>query len=568
MHRDLRGVRVAMIGVSACAMVLALLGGLAAQTPGTAPPPAKTAACPGDNGGLSLSPGFCATVFADNLGHVRHLVVAPDGTVYVNTWSGRYFKCTPAARRFLSRPEGHQGRRPRRRRPALRRDAAIGRHRRHRHRTLQRRAVRRGERPHPALCPRPGRACRPRTPTVVVSGLPLTGDHPMHPFVIDAQGNLFVDLGSATNSCQSENRIAASPGIEPCTETRDARRHLALRRQQDRPGLLAGGALRHGPAQRRRPRLRRGRPPVRHPARPRPALPELAAPLHRRAGRGAAGRGARAAHGGRRLRLAGMLLRPVSEEARARAGIWRRRRQDGRPLRAAHRAPVAAFPGHWAPNDARDLSRHQVSGRPIAAAPSSPSTAPGIARPCPQGGYNVVFQPLADGKASGPLRRLRRRLRRPIQGAGRAAFRPSGLAVGPDGALYVGRRRAWPDLARHLQRQRRRQGRASGGNARANALRRRKPFRRPRACIPTPAARRRPADTAGRDAGAGGARRPHLPRRGRATAPAAAAMARTPAAARSGRRSTRHTGCGATAAWRVSATSSPRACPSPSATRA
>jgi hypothetical protein len=38
-----------------------------------------------------LAPGFCATVFADNIGHARHLVVAPNGVVYVNTWSGRYY---------------------------------------------------------------------------------------------------------------------------------------------------------------------------------------------------------------------------------------------------------------------------------------------------------------------------------------------------------------------------------------------------------------------------------------------------------------------------------------------
>lgn len=47
--------------------------------------------CAGDNGGLSLSPGFCATVFAENIGHARHLVVAPNGVVYVNTWSGPYY---------------------------------------------------------------------------------------------------------------------------------------------------------------------------------------------------------------------------------------------------------------------------------------------------------------------------------------------------------------------------------------------------------------------------------------------------------------------------------------------
>src|SRR6476620_1344222 len=40
---------------------------------------------------LSLPSGFCATVFADKVGHARQLVVAPDNTVYVNTWSGVYY---------------------------------------------------------------------------------------------------------------------------------------------------------------------------------------------------------------------------------------------------------------------------------------------------------------------------------------------------------------------------------------------------------------------------------------------------------------------------------------------
>ncbi len=66
-------------------------GGIAAR--GDAP--AQQSACRGDNGGLTLSPGFCATIFADNLGHVRHLVAAPDGTLYANTWSGRYFPNAP-----------------------------------------------------------------------------------------------------------------------------------------------------------------------------------------------------------------------------------------------------------------------------------------------------------------------------------------------------------------------------------------------------------------------------------------------------------------------------------------
>jgi len=61
----------------------------AREAPTTAP--TSTEACAEDNGGLTLPPGFCATVFADHLSHARHLVVAPNGVVYVNTWSGRYY---------------------------------------------------------------------------------------------------------------------------------------------------------------------------------------------------------------------------------------------------------------------------------------------------------------------------------------------------------------------------------------------------------------------------------------------------------------------------------------------
>src|SRR5579871_4428890 len=44
-----------------------------------------------DDSGLKLPPGFCATIFADGIGHARHLVVAANGVVYVNTWSGSYY---------------------------------------------------------------------------------------------------------------------------------------------------------------------------------------------------------------------------------------------------------------------------------------------------------------------------------------------------------------------------------------------------------------------------------------------------------------------------------------------
>src|SRR5580693_1676534 len=63
-------------------------------------PPSQ--ACQNDDSGLKLPAGFCATVFADGVGHARHMVVAPSGVVYVNTWSGRYYgNDTPHAGGFL-----------------------------------------------------------------------------------------------------------------------------------------------------------------------------------------------------------------------------------------------------------------------------------------------------------------------------------------------------------------------------------------------------------------------------------------------------------------------------------
>src|SRR6478735_6504382 len=53
---------------------------------------AQTNSCGGDNGGITLSPGFCATIFADNLGHARQMVFGPNGVLYLNTWSGRSYQ--------------------------------------------------------------------------------------------------------------------------------------------------------------------------------------------------------------------------------------------------------------------------------------------------------------------------------------------------------------------------------------------------------------------------------------------------------------------------------------------
>jgi hypothetical protein len=75
------------------ALTVVCLGSLLAPAHDRSHPAAeaKSQACPNDDTGLQLPAGFCATVLADNIGHVRHMVVTPSGILYANTWSGRYY---------------------------------------------------------------------------------------------------------------------------------------------------------------------------------------------------------------------------------------------------------------------------------------------------------------------------------------------------------------------------------------------------------------------------------------------------------------------------------------------
>ena len=67
---------------------------------------------------------------------------------------------------------------------------------------------------------------------------------------------------------------------------------------------------------------------------------------------------------------------------------------------AGKQGPVAAFPAHWAPNDMEiylsDLFPKAYQGGAFIAFHGSWNRAP-----APQDGFNVVFQPLKDGKADG-----------------------------------------------------------------------------------------------------------------------------------------------------------------------
>ncbi|HEX4367637.1 MAG TPA: PQQ-dependent sugar dehydrogenase, partial [Rhodopila sp.] len=415
----------------------AILAGLmlmAWQSPGVAQ--SAAGGCAGDNGGITLSPGFCASVFADKLGHPRHMAVAPDGVVYVNTWSGRYYhNDKPPAGGFLIalRDTKHDGRADEvvRFGPT----AADGDHggtgiaiyKNYVYAETNDRIVR---------YPLPAGGIAPTGKAeTVVSGLPLTGDHPMHPIAIDKQGNMYVDLGSATNSCQPQNRIPKVPGVQPCTEkeTRAGTWRFDANRLDQRfsPAERFSTGLRNGEGisfdsagrifatQHGRDQLYENWPAFYTPAEganePAEELVELR--------RGADFGWPECYYDYDRKKL--VLAPEYGGDGGKTVGVC-----------AQRQAPVAAFPAHWAPND---MLIYEGSQFPAAykdgafiAFHGSWNRAPG-----PQGGYNVVFQPLADGKASGPFVVFADGFAGAIKEPGQAAHRPTGLAVGPDGSLYI-----------------------------------------------------------------------------------------------------------------------------------
>ena len=64
----------------------------------------------------------------------------------------------------------------------------------------------------------PGELVPQATPDTIVAGLRIEGSHPMHPFAIDSNGNLLVNSGSKSNSCQVKDRELESPGRRPCDD--------------------------------------------------------------------------------------------------------------------------------------------------------------------------------------------------------------------------------------------------------------------------------------------------------------------------------------------------------------
>jgi glucose/arabinose dehydrogenase/cytochrome c5 len=407
-----------------------------AQSPFTALAAAGSAACPNDDSGLKLPPGFCATIFADAIGHARHMAVMPDGVVYVNTWSGEYYgNDKPHEGGFLVALQDKSG--------AGKADVqerfgetvqsgghggtGIGLYHDSLYAEINDRIVRYAL---PA-----GSVVPQDAATTIVSGLPLTGDHPMHPFIIDAQGSIYVDVASATNSCQLKNRTLQSPGADPCTEleTRagvwryDANKsdqHFSSAERfatgiRNAEGFAIDSSGRMFATQHGRDQLRSNWPALYKPEQEATQPAEELLLLREGGDYG----WPECYYDGVQQKL--VLAPEYGGDGGKKIGVC-----------AQKTAPVAAFPAHWAPNamvyyGAQQFPKRYQGGVFIAFHGSWNRA------PYPQGGYNVVYQPLAGEHAGGSCEIFADGFAGPVKSPDDALHRPSGLAVGPDGALYI-----------------------------------------------------------------------------------------------------------------------------------
>jgi glucose/arabinose dehydrogenase len=276
------------------------------------------------------------------------------------------------------------------------------------------------------------------TKVTIVGGFPEQREHAAKSFALNGAGNIYVNVGAPKNACQEENRVAGSPGLDPCplleqqagiwkfdankTDQRHGidgvhyasgiRNAVALDWNQTTNGLFA---VQHG-----RDQLSQ-------------FWPEL---FTDKENAGLPSEEFFQIGEGDFFGWPYCYFNHLTDKKLLNPEYGGDGKEVGRC--ASARRPILGFPGHLAPND---LLFYEGTSFPekyrhgaFIAFHGSWNRAP-----LEQKGYFVVFVPFANGRISGEWEIFAGGFAgvSPIPSPGDAKHRPCGLATGPDGALYV-----------------------------------------------------------------------------------------------------------------------------------
>jgi glucose/arabinose dehydrogenase len=388
---------------------------------------ATQAGCDPDNGGLSLPPGFCAVVFANSIGRGRHIEVASDGTVFLALTNARGPGGTVIPGGFVVLRDldgdgkadettifGENGGNE-----VLLDDGFLY--------FATDDAVLR--------YPFEGGWTAPSgPPDTIVGDLPDESSHRAKSLAFGPNRSLYVNIGSPSNACQADSRTPGVPGLDPCPEleTRAGIWRFAadLSGQRQSDGTRFATGLRNVVALRSHP------------------SGTLFGVVH--------GRDQLSSLWGDLFSDEDNAEKPSEEFVRIEEGddfgwpycyhdpatnvkvMAPEYGGDGTEVGrcAGMKDPFIGFPAHWAPNDLEFYMGTQFPeeyrGGAFIAFHGSWNRAP-----LPQAGYNVVFAPFDGGEPTGSWEVFADGFAQRETSPRGALHRPVGLAVGPDGSLFI-----------------------------------------------------------------------------------------------------------------------------------
>lgn len=380
-----------------------------------------------DNGSITLPDGFAAALVADSLGGARHIAVHENGDIYIKLKQAQSDSSIVALRdttgdgkadvqEFFGSKGGGTGMAIHDNYLYFSSDTAV-----------YRMALNNGE-----LVPS-------GEPETVVGGFPEQSQHASKPITFDNSGHMYVTIGAPSNACQEQTRTPGSPGQDPCPLLEDYagiwQFDANKLNQKPADGTRYASGIRNAVA------LDWNN-----------AVDMLYALQH--------GRDQLNTLWPERFNVEQNAELPAEEFLQIEEGDdfgWPycfydpEKNQkllnpeyggDGEKVGRCEDAkdPIMAFPAHWAPNDlvfyAGDMFPENYKNGAFIAFHGSWNRAPQ-----PQQGYLIAYVPLDEsGKPAGDFERFADQFAGSggtLENPSDAEFRPTGLATGPDGSLYI-----------------------------------------------------------------------------------------------------------------------------------